>query len=74
LSKRKLELIDALRTHDNALNAARAALDNHARARQYKAFAQVATEAAKVATLAQIHATELDAILEEDWKARKGQA
>ena len=74
MSKRKLELQEALQTHDRSLSAHRAALDNHARARQYKAFAAVATEAAKVAALAQIHATELDAILEEDWKARKGQA
>jgi hypothetical protein len=71
MSKRKLELIDALRTHDTALNAARAALDNHARARQYKEFAAVATEAAKVAAIAAIHDAELNAILEEEWKARR---
>ena len=72
MSKRKLELIDALRTHDTALNAHRAALDNHARGRKYKDFAAVATEAAKVAAIAQIHNDELNAILEEDWKARMG--
>jgi len=72
MSKRKLELIDALRTHDNALNAHRAALDNHARGRKYKEFKEVATEAAKVAAIAQIHATELDAILEAEWKERRG--
>lgn len=71
MSKRKLELIDALRTHDTALNAHRAALDNHARARQYGEFAKVATEAAKVAGIAQVHAAELDAILTEEWEQRR---
>ena len=70
-SKRQLELIDAMKTHDTLLNEARAALDNHARGRKYKDFAAVATEAAKVAALAQLHATELDAILEADWKERR---
>lgn len=71
-SKRQLELIDALKTHDTALSAARSALDNHARARQYKAFAQVATEAAKVANIAAVHNQELNAILDEEWAKRRG--
>ena len=71
-SKRQLELQDALKTHDDALNAHRAALDNHARGRRYGEFAKVATEAARVANIAQVHAQELDKILEEEWKARKG--
>lgn len=72
MSKRRLELIDALRTHDTALSAHRAALDNHARGRRYADFARVATEAAKVANIAAVHNQELNAILDEEWKARKG--
>ncbi len=72
MSKRKLELQDALKTHDTALNAARAALDNHARGRRYKEFAQTATEAARVANIAQVHAQELDAILVAEWEKRRG--
>lgn len=72
MSKRRLELQEALQTHDRSLNAHRAALDNHARARQYGDFAKVATEAARVAGIAQVHAQELDKILEEEWARRKG--
>ena len=71
-SKRQLELIDAMETHDTLLTAARAALDSYARGRKYGEFAKAATEAAKVANIAAVHDAELNAILEEEWKARKG--
>lgn len=72
MSKRKLELQDQLGGLDTALSEHRSLMDGHARGRRYKEFAKVATEAARVANIAQVHATELDAILEAEWKERRG--
>lgn len=72
MSKRKLELQDALAALDMALTEHRALMDGHARGRRYKELAEVAGKAATFARQADEKARELDAILEAEWAAKRG--
>lgn len=71
-SKRQLELQDAIAALDSALTEHRSLMDGHARGRRFGPLAEVATKTAAFARQAQEKQAELDKILEEDWKARKG--
>ena len=72
MSKRKLELQDALASLDAALTEQRFLMDGHARGRRYKDFAEVAAKAGAFAAQARDKQAELDRILEAEWAARKG--
>lgn len=71
MSKRKLELIDALAALDLALTEQRALMDGHARGRRYKEFAEVAAKAGAFAAQARVKQRELDKILEAEWEQRR---
>jgi hypothetical protein len=72
MSKRKLELQDGLAALDAALTEHRYLMDGHARGRRYKDLSEVAVKCAAFAKQAQDKQTELDAILEAEWKAMRG--
>jgi len=72
MSKRKLELIDALSKADAMLGQCRALLDNHARGREYSDLAEVAAQVVKHAKAAEVCRQELDKILEVEWTERRG--
>jgi hypothetical protein len=72
MSKRKLELIDALGKADAMLGQCRALIDNHARGREYKSVAEVAEQVVRHAQAAEAANQELNKILEEEWAARTG--
>jgi hypothetical protein len=71
MSKRKLELIDALGKHDAMLGQCRALLDNHARGRAYSDLAEVAAQVVKHAKAAEACRVELDKILTDEWEQRR---
>lgn len=72
MSKRKLELQDALAALDSAITEQRYLMDGHARGRRFKELAEVAVKTAAFAKQALDKQTELDAILEAEWAERRG--